>query len=89
LCVDGEQLLEQFVAHGDARDGVAGVGDKPGGKLEPVVAQRAHGTAGPIVSEVVVLQELDEGEGEDADGEVEGIGVELSTGEMVQIVVVV
>ena len=38
LGVDGEQLLEQFVAHGDARDGVAGVGDKTPGNLEPVVA---------------------------------------------------
>ena len=54
--------------------------------MQPVVPKAADGLALPLGTEVVTLQQLDEGEGQETNGEVKAVGVELSARKMVEVV---
>src|SRR5271157_3596285 len=55
--------------------------------MQPVVAETSNRLLLPFRSEVVALQELDKREGEDSNGEVQTISVKLTTGHMIETVV--
>ena len=61
--------------------------DDAGGEIDPVVAKAPDGLVLPLVAEVVTLEKLNKREGKDADGEVETIGRELATRQMMPAVV--